>query len=71
MAFPITRAEMRAQKYRFADHGHCDGCMAAIEWWITPRGKNIPMDPMPTDESAAVSHWATCPDVNAFRKKKK
>ena len=70
MPFPANAEEMQLAGYRFLDHGECDGCYQAIEWWRTPKGRQIPMDPMSTPESPATSHWATCPNAEQFRKKK-
>lgn len=68
MPFPKNLDEMKAFGYRFADNGTCKGCGEDIEWWVTPRGKNIPMNPMQGGSSEAVSHFATCSDAPLFSK---
>jgi len=68
MAFPKTKGEMITQGYKPAGTtALCRGCQARIEFWLTPQGKNIPMDPMPADDSTATSHFATCPQAGKFR----
>lgn len=71
MAFPKTLDEMKSRGYIFKDHGECRGCGDAIEWWSTPNGKNIPMNPMQRGSDEAVAHWATCTEQDYFRKKDK
>ncbi len=44
--------------------GKCSGCGAAIFWVVTKNGKRAPFN------ADAVSHWATCPQAESFRKKK-
>jgi len=65
MAFPKTEAEFIAQGYEFSNSSTCNGCGADIEWWITPKGKKMPIDP-----GSMESHWGTCPKAQDFRKKK-
>jgi hypothetical protein len=67
MAFPKTLDEMTAAEYAFSNDALCKGCGEDIEWWTTPSGKKIPMDPMPRGTSAAISHWATCVEAKSFR----
>ena len=66
--FPMTRRELvrdgYVQKTRSAV---CKGCSADIEWWKTPKGKPIPMNPMPDERSRAEAHCATCPNAKEFR----
>jgi len=63
MPFPETRAGMEAAGYRFDSIGQCRGarCHADLHWWVSPKGKRIPMNPDLTP------HHATCPDVAQFR----
>lgn len=68
MPFPRNRAEMIKQKYKPAPMAECRGCGALIEFWITPAGKNMPMDRMEKDDSPAITHFATCPKRDTFRK---
>lgn len=39
----------------------CRKCGAEIEWVLTKRGKN-----MPVDKGTEVSHFKTCPDAEYF-----
>lgn len=72
MPFPATRDEMEERGYSLneCDGTICKTCRTSIEFWNTPSGNLIPMDPMHEPESKATPHWATCPDANNFRKKK-
>ena len=69
MAFPTRKSDLKTAGYRFQKIGLCRGCDASIEWWITPAGKRIPMNPMASDNVEAVSHFATCPSADRFRRK--
>jgi hypothetical protein len=68
MAFPQTFDEMKARGYQFDNDAICRGCGDDIEWWITPTGKKIPMNPMTSGSSQAVAHWATCTEQDTFRR---
>lgn len=70
--FPKTRRELMLRGYVAGSgtHARCQACAASIEFWRTPTGKVIPMDPMPTLESPAIAHWSTCTDPKRFRKDK-
>lgn len=68
MPFPENAEQMWAHGYQFAGHGSCQGCHEAIEWWRTPQGRHIPMNRMPDSTSAAIAHWATCPESGWFRR---
>jgi hypothetical protein len=68
MPFPQTLKEMTEASYQFQDHAVCRGCGDDIEWWQTPNGKKIPMNPVNASDDKAVSHWATCSDAPSFRK---
>lgn len=59
-----TDADLVAAGYKFDNRGRCKGeqCQAEIEWWITPKGRPIPIDP-----GTMQPHWATCPDRSQFR----
>jgi len=70
MAFPKNANEMKAANYRFDDYATCRGCDDEIEWWITPTGKKIPMNPMPRGTSEAIAHWITCIESDLFRGKR-
>lgn len=68
MPFPPTRRELTESGYDFIAHKTCP-CGSAMELWHTPQGKMMPMDPMPADDSPAVSHWGTCSKASQFRRK--
>lgn len=71
MPFPTTLRAMQETGYQRQNYARCKGCHRPIEWWSTPSGKAIPMEPMPQDDSPTVSHWATCPNLEDFRRRKK
>jgi hypothetical protein len=62
MAFPRDILEMKSKGYVFENDGTCRDCGEDIEWWTTPGGSKIPMNPMPTSSTAAVAHFNTCSD---------
>ena len=64
MPFPKNMAERIAAGYVLKRKSHCRGCGAAIEWWLTPRGKMMPLD-VDTHEP----HWSTCPKAQEFRRR--
>ncbi len=66
--FPATCGALIAAGYERSNYSRCSGCRDAIEWWVTPKKERIPMNPMTDNDSAAVSHFATCPNVDQFRK---
>jgi hypothetical protein len=70
MPFPKTLDELKAANYVFDNHAECRGCGDAIEWWKTPNGKSIPMNPMQRGSDAAVAHFSTCTEADSFRKPK-
>lgn len=67
---PANASEMRAEGYRFLNHMECDACHLRIELWLTPQGRHVAMNPMPTPETAAKAHSATCGQVAQPRKKR-
>lgn len=69
MPFPKTFSALKAAGYVFQNDGRCRGCQRDLEWWRTPSGRKMPFDPMDAskDESPAVPHHATCPNVEEFR----
>jgi nitrous oxide reductase accessory protein NosL len=69
MPFPKTADEMKATGYEFQNDAVCKGCGSDIEWWKSPKGNMVPMDPMPRGSSEAVAHFSTCPDASTFRRK--
>jgi hypothetical protein len=67
MPFPETIEALKAAGYTFDNGANCHGCGQAIEWWITPRGKKMPMD-VDADGNCE-SHFGTCPNAKQFRSK--
>lgn len=73
MPIPNTSNELRAMGYQFDNESNCRGCGERIEWWITPRGKKMPMtvqhpDPLHKTEEIRVPHWSVFPNAEDFRK---
>ena len=64
MPFPTNEKEFIEQGYQFSGTDHCRGCKALIEWWKTPKGKWMPLDP-----GTLEVHWHTCPKAKDFKKK--
>lgn len=65
---PKTRDEQMLAGYKFSDHSRCRSCGASVEWWITPKGNKMPVDPMLTGNDPWVSHFATCPNADNHRR---
>ena len=63
MPFPKTNTDLAAQGYVFDNSAHCRGCGAEIDWYRTPKGKKIPLDP-----GTLEAHWSSCPKAKDFRK---
>ena len=76
MKFPATSEEMKAAGYEYTNEGFCRGCGEQIEWWITPKGKRMPITVKSTATITRASgdvrepHWASCPKAEDFRKAK-
>jgi hypothetical protein len=67
MDWPKNDTTLKQAGYKFSGVGKCRNvvCGAEIEWWETPNGKKIPLDP-----GTMEPHWSTCPGADEFRKKK-
>lgn len=66
MSFPTTEDGLIKAGYSPPANNkpaRCSSCKAEIEWWRTPKGKNIPLD-----SGTLVPHWSTCPNAADFRK---
>jgi hypothetical protein len=50
--------------WRFDNFGRCRSCRAEIAWCLTSAGKRAPVD------QDGTSHFATCPDSAAWRRRK-
>lgn len=69
MGWPYkTLDDLTAAGYRYEGTAACRGekCGRIIQWWRTPKGKAIPLDP-----DTKEPHFSTCPDAEGFSKKKK
>ena len=60
--FPATEQALKSEGYQFAGTGSCRGCGARLEWWVTPSGKRIPLEPV-----TFKAHFASCPKAKEFR----
>jgi hypothetical protein len=82
---PEKREDLIAMGYVFDNEANCRGCGAPMEWWITPKGKKMPMSIIPLDAEGKVvpsgsltpvreyvrhPHWSDCPNAEDFRNKK-
>jgi len=63
--FPKTDTELVAAGYEFENKTKCRACGADIEFWLTPRGKHMPLD-----SGTMEPHWSTCTKAWEFRKPK-
>lgn len=63
MPFPTSESALLDSGYQFQKLGRCKGCGRDIEWWWTPRGKHMPLDP-----GTLEPHWSTCPQADDFRR---
>lgn len=78
MAMPTSKSDLEATGYLFDSEGHCRGCGEPIEWWITPKGKKMPMSVIEVRERESpiapilridrVSHFSNCPSADDFRR---
>ena len=66
------RVEFKITREQFANQGECRSCGAAIVWAKSAKGKNMPLDAASKvwRDGAywLVSHFATCPEADSFRK---
>jgi len=85
MAIPEKREDLVAMGYVFDNEATCRGCQAPIEWWVTPKGKKMPMSVLALDANREVikgasltrpvefvrrPHWSDCPNAADFRRGK-
>ena len=70
LSFPKNSTAMRFHGYAKSGEGRCQACGMSLEWWLSPAGNRMPMNPMPDLLTPAVSHFATCPDAKRFRRGK-
>jgi hypothetical protein len=62
----MTNEQLKAEGYIFDNTNQCSGmtCRKIIEWWWTPTGKKLCLDP-----GTHIPHWGTCSDAKSFKKK--
>lgn len=60
-----------ARDYTLQPRGQCRSCGAAIWWRSTANGKQQPMNLDASGEPTDVSHFADCPQRDAWRRKDK
>lgn len=60
MALPKTMDDLVPSGYKFDNASTCKRCGDDIEWWVTPKGSNLPMNPMDRGSDPAVTHMSTC-----------
>jgi hypothetical protein len=53
--FPTTVAGLLAANYAFSNKAPCKDCGVEIDWWLTPKGGQLPMN-----ADSAVVHMETC-----------
>jgi hypothetical protein len=53
--FPSTVPGLVAGGYTLSNRSACRDCGAEVDWWVTPRGGQLPMNP-----DTAVVHMETC-----------
>jgi hypothetical protein len=74
MTIPNTTNELKAMGYEYDNDSTCRGCGEPIEWWITPKGKKMPMTVKKTATITNASddirepHWTSCPKADSFRR---
>ena len=74
MPFPNTAQRLREAGYVYDNDATCRGCGADIQWWITPKGKKMPMSFKQTGNvkdgfgEVMESHFSSCPNANSFRR---
>ena len=68
MALPRISDQLRAFGYIFEGHGKCSRCGCAVEWYITPRKKKLPVLPMAKGSDPVIPHWSeSCTQSSLFR----
>jgi hypothetical protein len=62
---PSTAADFVAAGYTYINTTRCKAakCGAEIEWWRTPNGKKLALDPVTFEPH----YWSTCPSPDEFR----
>ena len=77
MKYPATHAELVEAGFVYEGEKYCSGrtCRKPIYWYRTPGGRPIPMSRVGLSGIASGDtfepHFASCPDVEWFRRPKK
>jgi hypothetical protein len=66
ITFPARQQVLMAAGWRFNYTRRCRLCPAMLDFWWTPAGKMAPLEMQP--DGRYVSHFATCPAAEKFRK---
>ncbi|MCI0659025.1 MAG: hypothetical protein L0170_18380 [Acidobacteria bacterium] len=68
MAIPNNDAQLREEgySYNFTSLCRAESCKAKLEFWHTPKGKNLPFDRK--SDGTLEPHFASCPEAQKFRK---
>lgn len=66
MAVPDTRDGLESVGYEYTGSGICRGCGIELHFFRTPRGKTMPMSPIPgtedEDPQRLECHIGKCPN---------
>lgn len=69
---PATKDELRGAGWRIRLSRRCKLCQSEIEFWQPISGKMQPLELVVRDgKKVYVSHFATCPEADKFRRKAK
>jgi hypothetical protein len=71
VAIPDNRDDLEKLGYKYTGSSACRGCGADMQWFLTPRGKKMPLSAIPgteDDDSQKLQvHWEVCPEKDKFR----
>lgn len=74
MPIPDTIEGLKKAGYRFKSRADCRGCDMSIEWWVTPKGRNMPFSVVYERVSEKFTimrrrpHWGDCRNAAKFRR---
>jgi hypothetical protein len=69
--FPATTADLKAAGWRPQYSRDCRLCHTPLEFWITNKGKPMPIESVLRDGAwVLISHWESCVFADKFRKAK-
>ena len=67
-AITVKTDSKRRYLWEITGYGTCRSCGADLYWCVTQNGKKIPVDVPAGQETITVSHFATCPNSDTWRK---